>query len=175
MRRRISRRRDKTTTADKVRKETRFRQSPERVWRALTEANQLRKWLLPSSGDIAPVTGHRFHFDAPDGSGRIACEVVEAVPNKRLTYTWQTAPDQPATRVTWTLEPDTASGGTRLHLEHDAAPAGLPALFLTGFLPTVTARLRFCLSESEPRRRISSHRRLNTYRKNRTIGVPLCL
>jgi uncharacterized protein YndB with AHSA1/START domain len=119
-----------------VTKDTFYAHPPERVWKALTDGKQLAKWLLPASGDIRPEVGHRFHFGA--APERVACEVVEAEPNRRLAYTWQAAPDQPPTLVTWTLEP--TEGGTRLHLEHDGS------LGLTNRLAGSALRLHACLS-----------------------------
>jgi uncharacterized protein YndB with AHSA1/START domain len=115
-------------TADRkpfIDREAVYPQPPERVWRALTEPESLKAWLLPAD-DFAPRVGHRFHFEggadgnAERGGGRIDAEVLEADAPRRLAYTWRAAPDQPQTIVTWTLEP--VEAGTRVRLTH--APAG---------------------------------------------------
>jgi uncharacterized protein YndB with AHSA1/START domain len=121
----------------RVRQDTWFSHPPERVWKALTDGRKLSKWLLPTKDDIEPRVGHRFGFTAPDG-GRIACEVLDAEPGRRLAFTWQTEGDAPPSRVTWTLSP--VEGGTRLLVEQDGAPEGLSAL------SGGTLRLTACLA-----------------------------
>jgi uncharacterized protein YndB with AHSA1/START domain len=114
----------KTRTRRKaaIRKETHLRRNVRRVWKALTDRADLSRWLLPVSADIEPVTGHRFAFRAPTGE-RIQCEVVEAVPERRLSYTWQVVSDRQRgsdaapTVVTWTLAP--TESGTLLTVEHE--------------------------------------------------------
>ena len=107
---------------------------PERVWRALTDRDALAEWLLPNN--FEPRRGHRFQFwspPRPGSRGVIECEVVELDEPRRLSYTWQSEPDQPPTLVTWTLEP--TKGGTRVRLEHELrtglyalAPGAMPAI-----------------------------------------------
>lgn len=161
----------KTTTA--ICQEVVYRQSPEKVWRALTEAGLVSRWLLPVSRDIVPRAGHRFDFTPREG-GRIACEVIEAEAEKRLSYSWQAAPEQPETRVTWTLTP-TESGGTHLRLEHDGPSTAPLLLAASGW----TARMRACLGGAEdilPSR--SSSRRHHRRRNTATLssrGDVLCL
>jgi uncharacterized protein YndB with AHSA1/START domain len=103
---------------------------PATVWRTLTEPALLAGWLMEN--DIRPVVGHHFNFRAPAGpgwDGVVHCEVLAVEPNRLLSYTWRSGPDQPEgapgrleTVVTWTLSPSD-TGGTRLRLAH------------TGFLP----------------------------------------
>ena len=42
-----------------VTREAEYPQSPERVWKALTDPDALEKWLLPTT-DFAPEPGRRF-------------------------------------------------------------------------------------------------------------------
>lgn len=81
--------------------------APERVWRGLTEPEQLARWWAP--GDIAATVGHRFHLQMP-GWGAVPCEVLEVAEPELLVHTfgdWT---------LTWRL---VAEGrGTRLLLEH---------------------------------------------------------
>lgn len=90
---------------------------PERVWRALTDPDELEAWLMEN--DFEPRVGHRFQFrdePRPGWRGVVDCEVLEVDEPRRLSYTWRGDEDGEPTVVTFTLEPD--DGGTRLRLEH---------------------------------------------------------
>ena len=104
-----------------------FKESPEEVWRALTDPKLLAQWLMASTG-MEAVVGCKFTFhEKPQGDwdGIVHCEMLEVDPPKKLAYSWQggNGKDDPEfprldTVVTWTLEAS-ASGGTLLHLLHD--------------------------------------------------------
>src|ERR1700744_6237605 len=103
-----------------------FTEPPADIWRALTEPALLEAWLMPN--DIAPVVGHKFNFrTAPRGdwNGIVDCEVLEVVPEQKLSYTWAGGSANNAeyghkldTLLTFTLTPAT-DGGTHLHLVHE--------------------------------------------------------
>ncbi len=107
-----------------------FPQSPEQVWRALTEPALLAKWLMPNN--ILPVVGHRFTFQAQPMAGwdGVAhCEVLAVEPLRRLSYSWRGGNKEVQgygqyldTVVTWTLAA-AAGGGTDVHLVHDGFTA----------------------------------------------------
>ena len=62
---------------------------PARVWRALTDAEAVSTWLMPS--DIRPIVGHEFTFQSkpyPGFDGTVRCRVLEVVPEQVLAYTW---------------------------------------------------------------------------------------
>lgn len=62
----------------------------ERVWRALTSAEALQKWSFPIKA-FRPEAGFEFDF-AVEHKGKTyvhLCRVTEAVPNKRIAYTWR--------------------------------------------------------------------------------------
>lgn len=88
---------------------------PEKVWRALTEPELLKEWLLPVFG-LKLETGAEFMFKTqayPGWDGTVNCRFTEIEPQRKLRYTW-TVPFLD-TVVTFTLEPTTT--GTRLLLE----------------------------------------------------------
>lgn len=94
--------------------------SPEKVWRALTQADLVAQWLMPN--DFEPVVGRKFNFRLPampGWNGVTDCEVLAIEPHKHLSYTWGQSGDEAATGiktvVTFTLTP-TASG-TRVRME----------------------------------------------------------
>lgn len=100
--------------------------SPAKVWRALTDPRLLAEWLM--ANDMRPVVGHRFTFTqepTPWWDGIVHCEVLELDLHKRISYTWRSGPEASPldTVVTWTLTP-TASGGTRLVLDHSGFVPG---------------------------------------------------
>lgn len=88
--------------------------APERVWRALTDAAAIARWLMPNN--FEPKVGHKFQFQDPNphGGGVINCEVLELDEPRKLVYTWDARGMN--TVVTWTLE--AVPGGTRLRLVH---------------------------------------------------------
>jgi uncharacterized protein YndB with AHSA1/START domain len=64
--------------------------SIERVWDALTNKNQMRKWYFNVS-DFKPEPGFKFEFTGGDENVqyRHLCEVIEADKPNKLSYTWQ--------------------------------------------------------------------------------------
>jgi uncharacterized protein YndB with AHSA1/START domain len=89
------------------------------VWRALTTAELIGRWLMPN--DFQPVVGHRFNFRSrpiADWNGMVDCEVLEVEPHRRLVYSWKGGAGESAldTIVTWTLRP--TEGGTHLAMVH---------------------------------------------------------
>jgi uncharacterized protein YndB with AHSA1/START domain len=95
------------------------------VWRALTDSKLLASWLMEN--DLKPVLGHTFDFRSKpmgDWDGVVHCQVLEVVPNEKLSYSWRGGSGKTAldTIVTWTLTPNGA--GTRLHLEHTGFTEG---------------------------------------------------
>ena len=89
---------------------------PERIWRALTQPHLIEEWLMKN--DFVPAIGHRFRLRA-DWGGVLDCEVLAIEPNRKLSYTWNFANDDPAyaleSIVTFTLAP--AGAGTHLRVE----------------------------------------------------------
>lgn len=92
---------------------------PPKVWRALTEAALVAKWLMP--GDFRAVVGHRFTLrtdPVPNWNGVTEGEVLKVEPPRRLVYRWHTigaAGDGLTTTVSWTLTP--TPDGTLLRME----------------------------------------------------------
>ena len=99
--------------------------APEKIWKVLTTGALIGRWLMEPAG-FAAVKGTRFTYKTkPAGAwdGTIQCEVLEAVANERLVYSWRGgdagnvgygAPLD--TIVTFTLSK--VQGGTRLRLVH---------------------------------------------------------
>jgi uncharacterized protein YndB with AHSA1/START domain len=89
--------------------------APAKVWRALTEPELLREWLLPVIGWKLEA-GAVFTLQAqpqPGWDGTVTCELLEIDAPRRLKYRW-VVPFLD-TVVTFTLTPTAA--GSRLHIE----------------------------------------------------------
>lgn len=92
----------------------------ERVWQALTDTAQMDQWLSKSA-DADLVVGGRYAYgwkrDTPTGPIEIGpARVIDLKPNALLAHDWHYF-DEPATRVTWRLEPITETC-TRVTLLH---------------------------------------------------------
>lgn len=95
------------------------------IWKALTSAQLIARWLMPPTGFEA-VEGNTFTFKTnPAGAwdGTIHCRVLEVVQNRRFAYAWKggdegnTGYGSPLdTVVTWSLTP--VEAGTRVRIVH---------------------------------------------------------
>ncbi|WP_375313876.1 SRPBCC domain-containing protein [Bradyrhizobium sp. A5] len=102
-----------------------FPHPPETIWKALTSAQLIARWLMPPTGFEA-VEGNIFTYQTTPGGnwdGVIHCRVLEVVPNRRLVYAWKggdarnTGYGAPLdTVVTWSLTQ--VEAGTRIRLVH---------------------------------------------------------
>lgn len=106
-----------------IRRELKLRQSPEAVWRALTDSAALAEWMYPN--DFQPHVGHQFTFRVPSHwdkfDGVVHCEVLECVPPRELAFTW--VGGEVNTRVSYLLEAE--GTGTRVLFEHSGFEEGL--------------------------------------------------
>lgn len=93
------------------------------IWAYLTTPELMAQWLMKN--DFQPVPGHEFQFRTGpiaslDFDGIFYCKVLEVVPHKKLSYTWNCGPGQGRitleSTVEWTLE--AKAHGTQLLLEH---------------------------------------------------------
>ena len=102
-----------------------FPHAPEAIWKTLTSAKLIARWLMQPTGFEA-VEGTTFTFQTTPGGhwdGVIHCRVLEVVPNRRLVYSWKGGDERNTgygapldTVVTWSLTP--VEAGTRLRLAH---------------------------------------------------------
>jgi uncharacterized protein YndB with AHSA1/START domain len=103
-----------------------FPHAPEIIWKALTTSDLIGRWLHMTPTGFAPVKGTRFTYQTtPAGAwdGVIHCQVLEAVPNERLVYSWKGGHEGNTgygsrldTVVTFTLT--RVQNGTRLRAVH---------------------------------------------------------
>jgi uncharacterized protein YndB with AHSA1/START domain len=88
---------------------------PEVVFKAITDQNQLTNWF-PDQAILETKVGGKIKFSFYKNSKRghqqldrdkfTEGTVIEFIPNKKISYTWETShdPDFPRTIVTWELE-----------------------------------------------------------------------
>src|SRR3954447_18802640 len=99
-----------------------FPHAPETIWKTLTDGVLMARWLGMTPAGFAPLKGRRFTYQTTTRGawdGVIHCEVLEAVPNQRLVYTWKSEHPENVgygapldTVVTFTLSK--VENGTRL-------------------------------------------------------------
>jgi len=106
----------------------RFPVAPEKVWRAWTDPQALKRWFGPdgpqpvSVADVDVRVGGRFRlvFGGPDGNEHEAAGVYrEVVPNRKLVFTWcwpRTTPDR-VSQVTILLRAE--GGSTDMEFRHE--------------------------------------------------------
>ncbi|SIN64192.1 SRPBCC family protein [Chitinophaga niabensis] len=100
-----------------------FPHPPETVWEYLTRSELMELWLMKNT--FQPVVGTDFQFrtnpiPSLDFDGIFYCRVLEIVPFKKLSYSWQSGPGNGEITldsvVVWKLE--ATDKGTELFLEH---------------------------------------------------------
>jgi len=90
----------------------------EKVWRAITDPDEMKNWYFNLPGFKAEV-GYEFSFmgGPPDGiQYNHLCKVTEVIPGRKLTYSWRYSGYDGNSFVTWELFPE--GNSTRLKLTH---------------------------------------------------------
>jgi uncharacterized protein YndB with AHSA1/START domain len=107
----------KTEQADAVIVERTFTAPVARVWKALTDVDQMREWYFDLKEFKAQI-GFEFEFivDHEGNSYHHLCRVTEVVPEKRIAYTWRYKGEPGNSLVTIELSPEGEK--TRLKLTH---------------------------------------------------------
>lgn len=106
----------------------RYPVAPEKVWRAWTDAQAVRKWWGPGPGEPVSVAeldvrvGGRFRivFGGPDGKAHECAGVYrEVVPNRKLVFTWSWPNTTPERVSVVTIEFKKIDEGTELVFKHE--------------------------------------------------------
>lgn len=94
---------------------------PERVWRALTDANELAAWFWPpswaSTVEADVRVGGRYRVASEVGGMAVGGEYVAVEPFERLVQTWRWDGEDHETLVTTTLTP--SGDGTLVTILHE--------------------------------------------------------
>ncbi len=105
-----------------------------RVWKALTDADQMRVWYFDLK-EFKPEVGFEFEFTVEHGGARYhhLCKITEVISQKKIAYTWRYADGEGDSLVTFELFAD--GDKTRLKLTHEGLETfpKLPAYAKTNF------------------------------------------
>jgi uncharacterized protein YndB with AHSA1/START domain len=102
--------------------------APEKVWRAWTDAEAVKKWWGPGPGEPVSVAeldvrvGGRFRivFGGPDGKAHeCAGQYKEVVPNRKLVFTWSWPNSTPERVSVVTIIFEDLKGKTQLTFKHE--------------------------------------------------------
>jgi len=103
-----------------------FQVSVSKVWQAISDPHQMKQWYFDVE-NFKPIPGIKFVFQGGDEHKVYAhyCEVKEAIPFKKLSYSWSYDHHQTDTLVTFELTAE-SENRTRLKLIHEGLD-NLPA------------------------------------------------
>src|SRR5438552_18953588 len=105
-----------------------------RVWKALTDADEMRAWYFDLK-KFKPEMGFEFEFTVEHEGARYhhLCKITEVIPQKKIAYTWRYAGEEGDSLVTFELFAD--GDKTRLRLTHEGLDTfpKLPAYARTNF------------------------------------------
>ena len=100
----------------------------EAVFKAISDEKELIRWF-PNKATLEPRVGGKFEFKFEQHDGttdhKVTGEILDLVPNQRLSFTWKNMsdPNFPETVVTWTLE-SLENMKTRVTLVHSGFKEG---------------------------------------------------
>ena len=106
----------------------RYPVGPEKVWRAWTDPEAVKRWWGPGPGEPVSAAeldvrvGGRFRivFGGPDGKAHECAGVYkEVVPNRKLVFTWTWPNSTPERESLVTLVFRAVEGGTELDFKHE--------------------------------------------------------
>jgi uncharacterized protein YndB with AHSA1/START domain len=94
-----------------------FNAPGERVWKAITDKNDMEQWYFEIA-DFKPEVGFEFQFSGGTENKRYLhlCKVLIVIPHKKLAYSWRYNIHQGDSLVTFDLFEE--DGKTRLVLTH---------------------------------------------------------
>ncbi|HEY0679794.1 MAG TPA: SRPBCC domain-containing protein [Chitinophagaceae bacterium] len=125
-----------TTTNHPVVKEVLLDAPVSRVWRAITDKEEMKHWYFDLTG-FKPEVGFEFQFYGESSGVKWLhlCKVTEAIPNKRLSYSWRYDGYPGNSLVTFELQPE--GNKTKLKLTHEGLetfPANVPDFAKENFM-----------------------------------------
>jgi len=118
-----------------------------RVWKALTDAEEMRHWYFDLK-EFKPEVGFEFEFTFEHEGVKYShlCEVTEVIAQKKLAYTWRYEGHEGDSLVTFELSAD--GNQTKLRLTHEGLetfpklPAFAKANFMAGWTEIIGSSLK---------------------------------
>jgi uncharacterized protein YndB with AHSA1/START domain len=137
----------KTDVTEAVVIERTFNAPVARVWKALTDADEMRVWYFDLK-EFKPEVGFEFEFTVEHEGMRYhhLCKITEVIPQKKIAYTWRYAGEEGDSLVTFELFAD--GDKTRLRLTHEGLetfpklPAYARANFEAGWTDIIGSSLK---------------------------------
>ncbi len=95
-----------------------FSAPPERIWKALTDVEEMRRWYFDLK-EFKPEVGFEFEFTVEHEGMKYhhLCKITEVISQKKLAYTWRYKGHEGDSLVTLELFAD--GDKTRLRLTHE--------------------------------------------------------
>ena len=108
----------KNTEVNAVVIERTYNAPVEKVWKALTDVDQMRQWYFDLK-EFKPEVGFEFAFVVEHEGNRYdhRCKVTEVVPQRKIAYTWRYEGHEGESLVIIALSPERDK--TRLKLTHE--------------------------------------------------------
>ena len=108
----------KNDLAEAVVIERTFNAPVARVWKALTDVEEMRRWYFELK-EFKPEVGFEFEFIVEHEGMTYChlCKIIEVIPQKKLAYTWRYKGHEGDSLVTFELFAD--GDKTRLKLTHE--------------------------------------------------------
>src|SRR6266496_6205135 len=131
-----------------------FSAPPERIWKALTDAEEMRRWYFDMK-EFKPEVGFEFEFTVEHEGMNYhhLCRVTEVIPQKKLAYTWRYQGQEGDSLVTFELFAD--GDKTRLKLTHEGietfpkTPAYARKNFEAGWTEIIGSSLKQFVEKAE--------------------------
>jgi len=116
--------------------ENTFNVSPEKIWKAITDKDEMKKWYFDLP-DFKPELGSEFQFEGGTEQKKYLhlCKITEVIPFKKLTYSWSYDGYEGISFVTFELFPE--GDKTKLKLIHsglESFPSNNPDFAKQNFL-----------------------------------------
>jgi len=144
----------KNDLADVVVIERIFNAPVARVWKALTDVEEMRQWYFDLK-EFKPEAGFEFEFTVEHEGMKYChlCKITEVIPQKKLAYTWRYKGHEGNSLVTFELFAD--GDKTCLKLTHEGletfpkTPAFARTNFMAGWTEIIGTSLKEFVEKTE--------------------------
>jgi uncharacterized protein YndB with AHSA1/START domain len=137
-------------------KEILLNASVSRVWKAITDKDDMKQWYFDLSG-FRPEVGFEFHFTGEGLKGERyihICKVTEVIPEKKVSYSWKYEGYTGISFITFELFEERIK--TRVRLTHEGLesfetdnPDFAKENFIAGWNEIIGTSLKKFIEESE--------------------------